>query len=322
MADAINEIINKIKLSETVYIAGHLNPDGDAVGSCFALAEILKVFGKKPVVLLETFSDKFDIIADNQHLFNGSLNDLPQRPELFIALDTSVKDRLGMFEQVFDNAAFTINIDHHVSNTNYADINYVESKSSSTCETVYSVFSSYSEINHNIAAPLYTGIITDTDGLRFPSVSPKTFEIVARLIETGINFPEIQRTVLHARSFAEARILGIALNNLRIASGGKIIYTTISISELTICGAMYSDLDKIAEHLLNIKGAEVSVLFSERGEDKVKASFRALNADVCSFASRYGGGGHKLAAGATLSGGIDSAAEEVISSLEEMINGI
>lgn len=180
------EILEKIAQAKTIQIAGHTNPDGDAIGACLAFGLALEKAGKDVTVLLEHYAPKYDVIP-GKHL----VKEAAAKADLFLALDCGDKGRLGAAADWFHQADVTINIDHHSSNTYYGQYNYVEGASSSTSEIVYGFLEGNYPVDQDMAAGLYAGLIYDTGGFRHSSTSPNTMRVAGALMETGIPFTDI-----------------------------------------------------------------------------------------------------------------------------------
>lgn len=302
-------------LSENTEIAlgCHVNPDGDAIGSTLGLALCLSLMGKKPIVLIEDYSEKYSFIKGGEFIFKGNYDELS--PELFISLDCGSSDRLGAAEAVFKRAKETIAVDHHVSNTQFANYNIVYLDSSSTCEVVYEIIKNFCVVNKNIAEALYTGIITDTSGFKHKSTSPRTLEVAAQLIRFDIDFSEIQTKVLYSHTKEETEVFLKAVERYKMED--KICYSYLSKEEiLNECKADYKDLDGIVEYLLNFEGVEVSIFVYEKPDGSKKISMRSKKADVSKIAVKYNGGGHKLAAGATMNTSVEEAIQTIINEIK------
>jgi len=309
MNSSIKDLTKIILSYENVIIAGHVNPDADAVGSCLALGLFLKGIGKNVKVLLEDYNEKYNIINGSELIFKGDLEKLENG--LFIALDSGDKRRLGKFTDIFDNAEKTMVIDHHISNDYYGDYNFVDAKAAATCEIIYKLLSEMGEISKEIAENIYAGIITDTGGLKHRSTTPETFDIVASLIKKGINFTEIYNEVFFVKSMIEHTIFSKIIANIEFVEGYPLAYAFIDRKTLEKVGATQKDLDGITEYINNIRGIEAA-LFVYELEDGNKLSFRSKNLDVSKIAKSLGGGGHVNAAGASKRGNSLEIIEMVI----------
>ncbi len=307
------EIYGIWEKSKNVVISPHSNPDGDAVGSSLGLAMAVAEIGAKPIVLIEEYSEKFNFIKGTEYIYKGDYNEL--EPDIFIALDCGSKNRLGDAEAVFDKARLTFNIDHHISNDNFADDNIVLPNASSTCEIVFEIIKNFCALDKNIAEALYTGIVTDTFGFKHSSTSRNTMEIGGKLIDFGISYSAIQDKVLYEHTVTEVEIFKKALANFKI--DGKISYTVLTYNDICSCGATFKDLDGITEYILNIDGVGVSVFVYEKGNGTCKMSFRSKGIDVNKVASVFGGGGHILASGATVEKDIDTTLKLALDELKK-----
>ena len=294
---------------EKIIIAGHVNPDGDAVGSCLALGLFLKSKGKDVFVLLEEYNERYNILNGAELVYKGELKDL--KPQIFIALDSGDKKRLGAFAKVFDNAEKTVVIDHHISNDNYGDYNYVDCTASATCEIIYKIISEMGGLDKAMAENLYAGLITDTGGLRHKNTTADTFEIASSLIKKDINFTEIYSEVFFAKSLTEHLIFTKVISDIEFLKDYPIAYAFASREMLLETGSTQKDLDGIVEYINNIRGVCVAV-FAYELEDGIKLSMRSKSLDVSRVAKKIGGGGHVNAAGASVKATLECALDKVI----------
>ncbi|MCD7779020.1 MAG: bifunctional oligoribonuclease/PAP phosphatase NrnA [Clostridiales bacterium] len=313
------KLYDALQKAETIALSAHINADGDAIGSTLAMAAALEAMGKKPVVFLYYKGSKFDYILDREKIYTG--NKQTVKPDVFISLDCGDIFRLGdKGRSVFENSPLTFNIDHHISNIGYGDYNYIFPEASSTCELVYEVIKGFPgfKLTKYIAECLYTGLITDTYSFKHSSTGRRTLEIAADLIETGIDFSEIQAATLYRKDMAEAKIHAKALLNAELE--GKTAYTTLTLKEIRSVGAIFEQLSGIAESCLNITGADVSVFVYDKGNGTIRCSFRSMGIDVNKVAMDLGGGGHVRAAGCTLENStVEDALEKCLKGIREKI---
>lgn len=310
---AINEILDK---NECIVLGTHINPDGDAVCSTLAFAQALKIMGKNPIVLMESYSDKYKFIKGSEFIYTGNYDEI--NPDVFIALDCGDKHRLGVAESIFEKAKITFNIDHHISNNNFGDNNIVNPNASSSSEIVFQIIRNFSAINKDIAAAIYTGIISDTSGFKHNSTTSETHKVAEQLLKYNIPFSDIQSKILYNHTIAEVKVFTKALQNLEI--NNKISCTTLTEDEIKSCGATTKDLDGIVQYILNIDNIEVSVFLYQKDNGNIKASLRSKSIDVNAIVSKYGGGGHKLAAGADFTSTIDEAKAKILKDIENELN--
>ena len=300
----MKKIVDILKEKDEIIIAGHANPDGDSIGSCYSLALALEKLGKRVSVLLDPYPSKFNIIP-GRWLWVPSV---AAPSEVFVAMDCASPDRLGSVLSVFEAAGTTICIDHHETNEGFADVNYVEPDASSTSEMIYSIVNGMVEIDVNIASAIYAGMVSDTGGFRYNATGKSTMEIAAALMEIGIPFTDIYNELMHMHRYAAGKALGIALCNCKQALSGDVIYTHVTLDMLAEVGADPSDLDGVVEYLMSTRGADVAVLAYEKtAHKKVKISMRSNGVNIAKVATALGGGGHRMAAGADFNGTIEEA---------------
>lgn len=295
MSKELEDIFERISKSNNIAIAGHINPDGDTIGSCMALALCLNKIGKKPIVLLEDYNEKYDVIPGKEFLRQNLPDDL--KVDIFVALDCSDKTRLGKFSELFDKTAVTISIDHHISNKEFAQYNYVLEGASSTSEIIFNMVNMYVPIDSDIATAIYAGIICDTGGFRHKSTNSNTHIVVSKLLNCGIPFTHICNELMFARSIEESRSFKTALENLVCLEDYGISYSYISQEDMERIGVSVKDFDGIVEYLINIRGTKVAFFAYPKAENEVKISFRSKDINVCEMAEKFNGGGHELAAG-------------------------
>lgn len=304
-----------VRAADTVAILGHTNPDGDCVGSCLAAYNYIKEQdpGKNVTVYLEKAPQKLSYMKG----FGEIRHEAPEglKADLCVCLDCSAKDMLKAFGPVLDGAVYSICLDHHVTNPGYAMENIIDAKASSACEVLYGQLDE-SKISRDVAECLYTGIITDSGVFKYDNTSPKTMEIAGRLMAKGIEFGRIIDEAFYRKSYLQTQILGRALLESVSFLDGKAAFSVVRKKDMEFYGVEKSDLDGIVEQLRLIDGVEVAVFLSESGPSEYKVSLRAKNyADVSRIAKYFGGGGHKKAAGCTMSGSV----HDVINNLSEHI---
>lgn len=313
--NSIKEILEQIANAQSIQIAGHTNPDGDAIGACLAFGMALENAGKDVTVLLEDFGKKYDIIPGH-HLIKGA--DKPA--DLFLALDTGEELRLGAAGELPQKAGVCINIDHHRSNTYFGAYNYVDADASSASELVYRFLDGSYPLNREIASALYTGILYDTGAFRHSSTSPETMRIAGKLMEYDIPFTAIYDRFFDQRSFSELKIMGQALQNAERYFDGRVILTTITAEEIAACHGTNKELDAIVNYIRGVEGTQIACFLYEKNDTDVKASFRCGDLhDVCALSQKFGGGGHVKAAGCTITADIQKAKALVLAEIEKLM---
>jgi len=319
MNNTVIDILDILKNNESFAIAGHTNPDGDAIGACMGLALILRNAGKTADVYLESISDTFycipgcDTIIDAENCHDGY--------DVFISLDCGDIDRLPLkVKEIYQQSPLTLNIDHHMSNNYFGMDNFVLDGASSTSEIIFSLVRDVFEVKKDAAAALYAGIIYDTGGLRHTSTSPFTMTVAAELMAKGIDFSNIYNEIFNKRSFIEAKLMGLALSKLKTTCNGKIVYSFLTQDEISSCGGTSKDVSEVINYIKSIKGAVSAVFIYEKAKDESKVSMRGDEpVNVAEIASSFGGGGHARAAGYTAYVNAESALEPVIKILEDIL---
>ena len=293
-----------------VVIIPHKNPDGDAMGSCFAWQGILNQLGHSTSVIAPndypTFlhwlpgHDNVLIYENNQKVADK----LIAAADMVFTLDFNTLKRIDqMGVRVSESSAKKIMIDHHQEPDDYADIMFSNPSIGSTCEFVFQIIEGLGlvqKINKDIASSLYTGIVTDTGSFRFPSVTATTHRAVATLIDAGANHSQIHEKIKDNARPDRLKLLGIALNNMVCITKYKTAYITLSQEELDACNYQKGDTEGFVNYGLSIAGIEMAVLMTEsKKENMIKISFRSKgDLAVNLFAKTYfEGGGHINAAG-------------------------
>lgn len=325
LSNIVKSFVEKISSfdADSLVLAGHTNPDGDAICSCFAFGIALEKLGKKPKILLEKFGDTYDHVKGHHLIYEGSYDELT--PRVMISLDCADLERLGDAKAVFDRSAEKICIDHHISNTNFANINMVDKETSSTSQLVYEILLELSKqenldiIDKDIATTIYSGIIFDTAGFKHNCTTPRTHQIASELLKFGVDTSDIHARILYSRSLESARLLSKSIQNGELLN--DVFITTLSKHEiLEKCQASYDDLEGISAYFQDLKEANVSVFLYERLDGDIKISFRSKSIDVNQIANKFGGGGHILASGAKLKNiSLEDAKDKI---LEEIKNSI
>lgn len=309
------DLLELVKQADTVAIAGHMHPDGDCVGSCLGLYNYLtKNFYKKQIeVYLESVPAAFSFLANTERVRTEAKQAAVY--DLFIALDCGSVDRLGFTEELFHAAKTKVNIDHHISNTNFARYNHVEPNASSASEVLYGLLDAES-VTKETAECLYLGIVHDTGVFKHSNTSKKTMEVAGCLLATGISAERIIDDSFYRKTYLQNQILGRCLLESILLLDGRIICAAVSQKMMQLYGAVPADLDGIIDQLRVTEGVEVAILLREEGTQSHKVSMRSNGkVDVSRICCMFGGGGHKMAAGCTMSG----SAHDVINNLSGQI---
>lgn len=317
----MNDIINLIKSSRNISILAHESEDADAVGSCYAMRLALSDMGKRAVCY---FSAKTEAHLKFMGRFYELLNeDEVPKTDLCICLDCGDIGRIGKRAAVFERAKHTVNIDHHKTNTMFAEANYVDGDAPATGEILYELFEKMGiTVTSDMAKNLYTAISADTGSFKYSSVRPRTMNIAAELLKKNINHAEIARYLYDTEPINIMKFKGCLMNNVEQYCGGKLAMVTVEQKLLDEFGIEEKDSGDVVNIARKAEGCEIAVSVREAPE-KIKLSFRSNGKyDVSEIALKFGGGGHAMAAGAALMDkSLAEVKKDVIKACEEVING-
>ncbi len=315
----MDKIIEKIKKAENIIITAHISEDADAMGSCFALGEALRSAGKNTIVLLsEKPEDRLEFLEYDYEIFGG---DFSAEQDLLVCLDTATKERLGERAVLLEKSESVL-LDHHYTNTRYADFNYVDGDASSTGEIVFRLLKRMDiPLTRKIALYLYTAISGDTGSFQYSCTSPATMRAVAELMETGIDHAEIARNLYDMISPELIKLKGYVMANIKSYFNGKLSMVTLTDAEFKGFGVSEKNSGDIVNIARMAKGTEIAVSVRETPE-KIKISFRSNGKiNVSDIAAHFGGGGHKMAAGAVITEKpFARACEEIVKVCGEFLN--
>jgi phosphoesterase RecJ-like protein len=314
--DTIHTAIRKrIAAAQTIMVTTHLRPDGDAVGSLLGLGLALEDAGKTvQMVSLDGVPSTF------RHL-PGSAR-VHKKPDgafdLMIAVDCADHTRAGTVFDGFGKPG--INIDHHITNDLFADLNLVEVEQAATCAILFDHLADWRlKLTRDIASALLTGIITDTLGFRTTSTTPRVLRQAADLFDTGIDMHELYMRGLVRKSFDAARYWGAGLSSIQRANG--MVWATLNLEDRKASGYTTNDDADLINHISAIDGSSVALIFVEQHHGKVKVSWRAQKPgmDVARVAQQFGGGGHQAASGAEIAGEMTEVQEKVLAVTRQML---
>lgn len=314
----MKKVIDMIKNADSICVLGHISEDADSVASCAAAKNLLEAMGKRADIYLSAELEKrLRFIGVQARIYDGA----PQKYELALCIDCGDKSRLGARAALFDAAEHTAQIDHHGTNDNFAEANYVVAEASSAGELVYDVFSAMGvPLDKKASEYIFTAIASDTGSFKYSNVSPKTMRVAAELLETGIDNAYISRMLFDTSSAEQLRFRGYLMSRVKTFAGGRGAAIFVSERELEEFGIDEKDTGDIVNIPRGIEGVAVAV--SVRGlADKVKLSFRSNGEyPVDVFAAYFGGGGHRMAAGATVTGrSYDELCAEAVTKIEEVL---
>jgi phosphoesterase RecJ-like protein len=294
------EIANIIKQKDSFLILSHVNPDGDSIGSQLALTLVLEQLGKTvEAVHYQPIPELYQSLPFSQYI--KVKQEIDKDYEVIIFVECSSLERAGFHKLP---SAFYINIDHHLNNLKFADINWINPRSSSTGEMLYFLFEELGiEMTPEIAFNIYIAILTDTGSFQYANTSPLVFSICSKLVEQGVNPAEAALKMYYEHPLSKIRLLAQSLINLEIDDSGKIAWLYISREKLFDEQKNQKDTEGYVNLPLSIKGVEVAMLIKQLEEKRYRISLRSKGAvNVFNIATAFAGGGHHSAAGCYLEG--------------------
>ena len=313
----LTEITGAIEKAHNIMLVAHIQPDGDTLGSCFALKVMLEKKGKDVFICCDgEMPSRYQELLPADMLRNP-LN-VNETVDLAIAVDCADSARLGRCLKLFKNAKTTVNIDHHVTNDNYAQLNHV-CEASSVGEIVFELMRYCGiEPDERSAQYLYIAMSTDTGNFTYSNTNRKCLTYVAEMVEL-FDLRNTADVLFRRRSLVATQLIGRAISRLEIFEGGRITFVTLLESDLKEFGAHSSDCESIVDFAREIEETQVAVFFRELPHG-VKISFRSKGSvDVGAVAALYGGGGHAGASGCQASGKLDEVKKTVLEKLKGLI---
>ena len=309
-----------IEKAESVWVAGHVNPDGDAIGSALAMGMILRAMGKRVQVF---FQDK---VPDYLAFLPGTADiATPEGNEtgadLFLALDVSDPARLGSCGALMEKCPHSAQIDHHGTNPGYAQVNSVDGDAAATGVLILEQMRYLGvKLTREMAMCLYAAISTDTGNFSFDCTNAETFRAMGDMMETGLPLAEMNMRLFREKSRAQLKLLGRAIERMYFAGNGKIAVMTLTEKDFADCGALAEHADTIVNYGLETLGTRMSVLARENWDGTIKFSLRArAPLAVDDVAARLGGGGHARAAGINIPGTLEETTRLVVRAMEEKL---
>ena len=303
--------------AESVLIASHVGPDGDAVCSVLGLGLALEAKGKDvQMVLSDGVPEGFEHLEGVEKIKRSGKG----KSDLVVGVDCGDQERLGTSLAAQDGV--DINIDHHVTNTNYGKLNLVDDDSVAACAMLAEHLEALGlAFSPAVVDALLTGMLTDTLGFRTSNMTPHALRIAADLLERGANIQVLYERALMRRSFEAMRYWGSGL--VKLEREGKLLWSTLTREDRKASGYVKSDDAELINSLAATEGAGITVLFIEQDDKKhVKVSWRSRGGyDVATLAASFGGGGHRAASGASVDGTLEEVQKRILDASRAVLNG-
>lgn len=317
----IDRIIEGIRDSRTICVVGHIRPDGDCVGSQLGLTLALQNEGKKVVCWNEDrIPQKYEFL-DRDGILQKPKPGL--KFDCVVATDAASFERLGSVGKCIAERKLLINIDHHESNTRYADLNWVSAREPSSGELIFRLLKIAKwPITKRIANCLFTAVSTDTGSFQYPSTRPGSYHVAGELVRRGADLAEICSQVYQSYPLSRARLLRHIYSHFRLTHQDQIAYFWLKQADFARTGADSSDAEGLIDHIRAIAPVVVACVFEELEPELTRISLRSKSAkvNVNEIAAQFGGGGHPAAAGARIPGKPLSVQRKVIAAIKRALN--
>lgn len=318
----IEKAVDVIKSANSFLLSCHVHPDGDALGSTLAMAHAL-IMADKDVIA--TFPDPF-VIPENLEKSLPGIEILKSRSyvienrksfDVMMTFDCGSKTRLVGLEELIDSSAMLINVDHHVSNEKFGDINIIDSAAASSGSVVLSLLDACSiELNREAAQCMYVALLTDTGRFQFSSTNEQVFEQAKRLSRFDLPITDLSRWLTEEDPYNFLKLAGKALSEMERDEKSNLVSAVATKKMQEDFCVSYEQIEGLIELIRRTKESDVACVIKEYSSGEYRVSLRSLGAiDVCVIASNYGGGGHKFAAGFTS----HLSPKEIISNVREEI---
>jgi bifunctional oligoribonuclease and PAP phosphatase NrnA len=313
--DQLERVLHEIEQRRHFLVTSHARPDGDAVGSALAMAQILRKMGKSSeVVLGDSVPVIYKVLPHAESIVHASHVNGNCDAAIILECDSIQRTRLQGLEH-----CFLINIDHHVSSKKFAHVNWIDPSAVATAELVFRLAQAARvKLTPEIATCLYTALLTDTGSFCYAGTNACTFELAKYLVEHGADPSRIAQSVYFSSPTSKMRLLGAALTQLQ--RDGAVTWMYVSRQDMERCGALDEDCEGLVNYALGIAGVEVAIFFREVANERIRVSIRSKGAvNVAQIAEKFGGGGHECAGGFSTEGPAQSAAERVLAELRGKI---
>lgn len=322
-ADELKEAVAFIHERDDFLVVSHIQPDGDAISSTVATAWLLMKLGKKVTMLNEgPVPSRLHFLWKSMDILTLDSEQPVRQYRNVICVDCADYARVGRSNQWFSSDAELLNIDHHPTNDGFGKVNLLKFHAAATAEILFELIDEVGlSIDVDVATAIYTGLLTDTGGFRYSSTSPLVMAMASRLLEVGVNGPELAELLLERMTMGQLRVTQRGLSRLSFSADQQIGWLWVNSEDLTETGATNEDLEGLVNYPRNIEGVEVGLLFKQNGQESVKVSLRSTGrVNVAVVAQHFGGGGHVRAAGCRLTDPLDEVIRKVVSVVQKALD--
>jgi phosphoesterase RecJ-like protein len=313
--DDLAQVLQEIQQRRRFLVTSHARPDGDAIGSTLALAQILRKMGKSAEIILgDPVPVLYHPLPGAETIIHSSQVNGDYDAVIILECDSVQRTRLRGLEN-----QFLINIDHHASSRPFAHVNWIDFSAVATAELIFRLAQAAQvKITPEIATCLYTAVLTDTGAFCYAPTNACTFELAKFLVEHGADPGKIAQSVYFSSPMSKMCLLGAALN--RLERDGAITWMYVTRQDMERFGALDEDCEGLVNYALGISGVEVAIFFREVAHERIRVSIRSKGAvNVSEIAQKFGGGGHECAGGFSTEGPVEEAAKRVLAELRRKV---
>jgi bifunctional oligoribonuclease and PAP phosphatase NrnA len=315
------EVADILRTHQRFVVMSHVRPDGDALGCTLAMGLCLRQMGKDVQMWNdEGCLEKFGFLP--QSALVGTPPAEPAEFDVAIVLDTAVKNRAGRCIDAVKRAGLWMNIDHHVSNPRYGDVNHIDSTAPATGQILFELFRQGGlPLTYEMADNLYVAISTDTGSFQYPQTNARTYEIGAELLRMGVNVGALSQRLYESYPRRRIELLKAMLNVLQFSSGDRVASFSLPLATARSLGVKPEDNEGLIDYIRAVEGVVVAAFFEELEDGMVRGSLRSKDprTDVCKVAAEFGGGGHTLAAGLRARGTLAEVEKKVLKSIHDQL---
>ncbi|WP_366921682.1 bifunctional oligoribonuclease/PAP phosphatase NrnA [Metallumcola ferriviriculae] len=319
----LNKIVAVLKKHQNILITSHVIPDGDSIGSTLALGLALKSMGKNVIMVNnDPVPEMYGFLFGSDEIKQSS--EIVDVPALCVAVDCTGLERIGdeLQQIIIRRQPQVINIDHHISNTNFGSYNVIDPEAAAAGEMIYDLIAAMGvELNIHMANALYVALATDTGSFQYGNTKQKTLEIASLLLGKGVKSGIINQTLHENRSLTSIRLLAAVLPSLNVSEDGQLAYMWVDIETMQRLGADSEHCEGFVNYPKSIKGVKIALFFRQMDKHTVKVALRSKDDyDVNRIARVFGGGGHAKAAGCSVNASLDEAIRQVVGFVNKKIN--
>ncbi|MDD3598857.1 MAG: DHH family phosphoesterase [Bacillota bacterium] len=314
------ELLDAISGATSVLVTTHVVPDGDAIGSVLAMKLSLEKIGKTVCIgLSDPVPDFLMFLPGSDSTCAAACVEGPF--DLALVLDCGSADRVGRCEEAVKSSRIVANVDHHATNTHFADINWVDTEAAATVEMVATIIRGLGvEYNADIATCLFAGLSTDTGSFRYSNTSANTFRVAAELVDAGARPWEIAQSIYDTKPYGSLSALAEAILGIEFYCGGLIASMSISAELMAHHDITEGETEGFIGYARSIEGVEIAVALRELDDGNIRIGFRSKEkVDVAQVAAEFGGGGHVHASGCTMRGSLEEVKSKVLPRLERAL---